>query len=184
VVPTIQIRASQADTAKYQALLRSDWNKDTLDDVLALLWGLIAGPASPAHEWQQVLAFDTGKLAGKDLSPHILLSIRGLAQALAEPDLPPMPATFSTGRGTRSIAHAEKTWAYLMLQGLANLTGETGFFHDTQSLLFSVASTICCRNWRTRNWPPSTTVSSTPCTSIRSWPGAASPPTCSTCKAR
>jgi hypothetical protein len=48
----------------------------------------------------------------------------------------PRPEALSEVRRSRLVAQAETTWTYLNLHVLVSLRGETGFFLDTQSLLF------------------------------------------------
>jgi len=120
--------------------LKSDWSKETLDDVLSLLWKMIAGAATPStFEWQKVLEFNTGRVSSKGLNQQIINVIQQFSKIINREPIPEMPSSFSDTKGTRSVAQAEKTWAYLVLQAMARLTGDTDLFQDTQSLLFLCA---------------------------------------------
>lgn len=135
--PTLRVQAKKSDIQEYKRLLQSDWSRDSLDDALRLLWKPIEGSVTPAaFPWQKVLAFKAGRLSGKDLNAKIIQRIGELAEVFREPPLPAMPSAFPSNRATRSVAQAEMTWAFLVLQALAKLEGETGLFRDTQSLLF------------------------------------------------
>jgi hypothetical protein len=137
MTPTLSAHAGKEDVERYQELLDSDWSKDTLDDVLSLLWKLIAASANAAtFPWQRVLAFHTTRVASKHFDKQVLDRIRELVDVFTEPGLPPMPRDWSQSRAARSLAQVEMSWAYLVLQALAGLTGDTGIFRDTQSLLF------------------------------------------------
>jgi hypothetical protein len=137
VIPTIKVRSQPTDVQEYQNLLREDWSKNTQDDVLSLLWRLVEESAtSSSLAWRNVLEPTTEKFIGKDLNQQIIDHIRGFAKYLPRGVLPGVPACWSDRKATRSLAHAEKTWTYLVLQTLVHLDGATGFFRDAQSLLF------------------------------------------------
>ena len=53
--------------------------------------------------------------------------------------MPPVPEQLPTRKGAKRAAQAETVWTYLVLDNLARLQGDTGFFADTQSLLFLLA---------------------------------------------
>jgi tetratricopeptide (TPR) repeat protein len=137
--PTLRVQAGPQDNQRYQDLLQADWSRESFEDVLSLLWKYIAASAKPSsHLWQQVLEFGPGMKSGKDLNQDILARIRELAHVLTESSIPGMPGEF-TPKKSRSVVLAEKAWAFLVLQAMAGLRGETGLFMDTQSLLF-----LCC----------------------------------------
>jgi hypothetical protein len=138
---TIRIKATREDIERYQRLLCVDWSRETLDDVLSLLWKLIAGSVDPkAFAWQRVLVFGTGRKSAKDFEPQLIARIRDISLLFTEPALPAMPDHFTANRPSRTAAQAEQAWTYLCLQALARLEGDTGLFQDTQSLLFLAAA--------------------------------------------
>ena len=64
---TIAAKATAGDVERYQELLRADWSRQTLDEVLSLLHKLVAAGLRPGtHSWQKVLALDTAKRACKE----------------------------------------------------------------------------------------------------------------------
>ena len=134
----IQVRSSRKDSEWYQELLKADWTRETLDNVLSLLWDLIARSAKPTtYAWQKLLASRSEVKAGEP-DKEVLARIRELSLPFTEPPLPAIP-TELTSRKTRATALAEKAWTNLIIQALAKLTGDVGLFMDTQSLLF-----LCC----------------------------------------
>ena len=136
---TIEVRASDREFALYKTLADSDWNKTTLEGVLALLWKVIAESVNSSKcELASVLRSPAEKETGDELNHEIIEKIRRLAEVFTEPCIPTIPAKFSPKK-TKAIILAEKTWTYLMLSSMVRLKGETGFFLDLQSLLYLAA---------------------------------------------
>jgi hypothetical protein len=133
----IRVHASQNAADRYRELLRSDYTKETLESTLALLWATIQASTTPAGlSWQKSLEYDEmGRASGKSFDQAIIDRIRIYSTSMGKRALPGMPRTFSE-RPTRSAALAEKTWAYLAIQTLAKLEGDTDFFNDLQSILY------------------------------------------------
>ena len=101
----IQAKAGHREIENYRRLLQADWSRDTLDDVLALLWVLISDSLAPsAFGWQKVLEGNSARASRRDLDGTILERLRELADVLREDPLPPMPARFSSNRVTRPSA--------------------------------------------------------------------------------
>lgn len=141
MLETIQVQSVRGNVERYKELLRADWSRATLDDVLSLMWKLIAKGVKPAtFSWQKVLASGAGKKAAKELEPKIIDRIRDLMLVFTEPSLPAMPDHFPANRLSRNAAQAEQTWTYLILQAMAKLDGDPGLFQDIQSLLFHCAA--------------------------------------------
>jgi hypothetical protein len=136
---TIEVQAYAREFALYKTLVDSDWNKTTQEDVLALLWQVIAESATTSKfEWASVLRFPAEKETGKELNREIIERIKFFSEVFAESWIPTIPAVFSPKK-TKAIILAEKTWTYLMLPSMVRLKGETGFFLDLQSLLYLAA---------------------------------------------
>jgi hypothetical protein len=134
---TIRVHADSEDAMRYQELLDSDWSREILEGVLALLRKLIAHGAKPdAIPWQKVLIFGPHKKSEREFDSTILSRLRDLARAFEEPALPAMPDQFTAIRPSRIAAQAEQAWAYLIIQSMARLRGSKELFRDTQSLLF------------------------------------------------
>ncbi len=153
--PTIHVRAKPADEERYRELLKSDWSKNTVETTLALLWSLIASAATPAKAaWQRVLEFDEQRVtSARALDQTILAPIRQYAPFFYRKPLPRMPSAFSAKR-TNSVAIAEKTWTFLVIQMLASLKGDTGIFCDSQSLLFLCAIDSLLPQLKSQNLMP------------------------------
>src|SRR5882724_8226391 len=63
----IRVHVAKGPIARYQELLRAEWSRETLDEVLALLWTLIAEGTKPdKFPWQKVLEFGTARKSAKD----------------------------------------------------------------------------------------------------------------------
>ncbi len=140
---TIRVHVAAKAVERYQELLRADWTRTTLDEVLSLLWTLIGeGVNFTKFSWQSVLAFNTVKKSMKEFDQTIVGRIRDLSLVLTEPSIPAMHDQFTATRASRIAAQAEQTWAYLMLQAMTKLQGDTGLFQDAQSLLFLCAAHV------------------------------------------
>jgi hypothetical protein len=116
--------------------LHAEWDKKALSDLLSLLWSLIAESADPSlYPWQGILEFGPHLKSAKNLNQEIVSRIRELSVVFTDASLPAMPSNF-TPRKSRAATLAEQAWAYLVLQALAKIEGETGLLMDSQSLLF------------------------------------------------
>jgi hypothetical protein len=124
---------------KYNRLLCSEWKKATLDDVLELLWKEVDAP-EPRPPFFGILNPDRSSIPSSGFNTEVIDEIRHFRRHFQGHDLiPPVPEEFSTRKSGRLRAQAETTWTYLVLENLARLRGETGFFADSQSLLFLLA---------------------------------------------
>jgi hypothetical protein len=144
MAPDIWVRTWNPYEHRYRELLLSDYSKETLDETLSLLLTVVAKSLPDKKDKQlglrKVLEFnETGKTSSKDFDQRVLNRITAFASFFPSGPMPEMPAIFSEGRPTRAAWQAERTWAYLVLQSLAVVKGETGFFRDIQSLLFLCA---------------------------------------------
>jgi hypothetical protein len=150
---TIRVRASREHLARYQELLRQDWTRQTVDDVLSLLRDLISGGLDPTvFAWQDVLGLNDGRKSARDFNEAILDRIRDLSAVLREPAIPPMPDSFSSPhRPSRLTAQAEQAWSYLVLQAMAKVEGASGLFADVQSLLFLTSAHFLLRPLQQHN---------------------------------
>jgi len=130
-------RSLESREQRYRELLVSDYTKDALNETLALLWSVVGHSVPKDRGWRSVLAFsESGRTAPKNFNREIIDRIQGLAGLVRHPALPKMPAHFSDKRPTRAAWFAERTWTYLVLQSLAVIDGQSGYFRDIQSLLF------------------------------------------------
>jgi hypothetical protein len=137
MVEPIVIRAAKADIGKYQQLLRDDWSKETVDDVLALLWKLSAHSVKTLKSpWQEVLEHPTEKKQGTILSQQTIRFIGEVGELYWDPPFPKVPHPSNWENSGKLTNQAEKAWQYLTLPVQTKLAGEIGLFHDTLSLLF------------------------------------------------
>jgi hypothetical protein len=151
--PTLKISALRPDIEDYRKALKSDYTKETLRSVLSLLWKLIAESANPStFEWQKVLAYPPKAAAKRGLNQHIIAQIRQASEVLRDDRIPAIPATIPNIRSDNLVTQAEQVCAYLSLQLLARLTGETEMFADLQSLLFLCAVEELLPNLKKRNF--------------------------------
>jgi hypothetical protein len=135
----LEVSASKANVARYHSLLAKEWTKRTLEDVLLLLWAEI-GESGPVEglPFGYVLKPETGKAIRRELNQYVVNFVRSFRSFFEYRTIPqmPRPEALSEVRTSRLVAQAETTWTYLNLHILVSLRGETGFFLDTQSLLF------------------------------------------------
>jgi hypothetical protein len=136
----IQVASTGSLRDRYRRLLTSDWKKSTIDDVLELLWKEVEASARQTKiPFLEVLHPDRNSLSGSGPNTNVIEEIRDFRKHFHGNDLiPPVPEGFPARKG-RLRAQAETVWTYLILENLAQLRGETGFFADTQSLLFLLA---------------------------------------------
>ena len=135
----LEVLASKANVARYHSLLTKEWTKRTLEEVLLLLWAEIGESARVEDlPFWAVLKPETGKPVRRELNQEVVNSIRTLTSFFAHRTVPETPRleALAEVRKSRIVAQAETTWTYLILHTLASLRGATGFFLDTQSLLF------------------------------------------------
>ena len=135
----LKVSASKANVARYHALLTKEWTKCTLQQVLLLLWAEISeSPLIKDLPFKDVLNPQSGRPIRRPLNQDVLHSIRTFTSFFEHRTIPKMPEqeAFSEASMSRVVAQAETTWTYLVLHSLASLRGATGFFLDTQSLLF------------------------------------------------
>jgi hypothetical protein len=138
----LEVLASKANVARYHALLTKEWTKRTLQEVLLLLWAEIGeSPTIRELPFKDVLNPEPGRPVRRPLNQDVLHSIRTFTSFFEHRTIPQMPEqkALSEAPMSRIVAQAETTWTYLILHSLASLRGETGFFLDTQSLLFLTA---------------------------------------------
>lgn len=134
----LTVTAKQANIDRYHSLLTKEWTEHTLEGVLQLLWKEI-GDSGHLKElpFRDVLKPNNGKSAQQAFRADIIDRIREFSGFFANSLIPAMPATSDfAGNKSQSLAQAETVWTYLILHTLVPLKGNTGFFLDTQSLLF------------------------------------------------
>jgi hypothetical protein len=135
----LEVSASKANVARYHALLTKEWTKRTLQEVLLLLWAEI-GESHPIRDlsFKDVLNPEVARPVRRPLNQDVLHSVRTFTSFFEHRTIPKMPEQEALGEApmSRVVAQAETTWTYLILHSLASLRGATGFFLDTQSLLF------------------------------------------------
>lgn len=138
----LEVSASKENVARYHSLLTKEWTKRTLEEVLLLLWAEI-GESGQVEDlpFRAVLKPETGKPVRRELNQDVVNTIRTFTSFFEHRTVPemPRPEALSDVRRSRAVAQAETTWTYLILHTLASLRGATGFFLDTQSLLFLTA---------------------------------------------
>ena len=123
----------------YQRLLTSGWHKRTLEAVLELLWKEIeAAHRLTDTSFREVLNPHRRGLPASGFDRQVIDEIRHFRRHFRSDLIPPVPDDFPNRRGRRQ-AQAETTWTYLVLDNLARLQGDTGFFADGRSLLFLLA---------------------------------------------
>ena len=139
--PSIQVVSTSSLRDNYNHLLTSDWKKGTINEILELLWKEIEGSQGlKESRFVQILRPSRASLAPSGFTAEVIDEIRHFRKHFRGSDLiPPVPEELSTRKSGRLLAQAETVWTYLILGNLAQLQGETGFFADTQSLLFLVA---------------------------------------------
>lgn len=136
----IQVASTPSLRDKYRRLLTSDWKKGTTDDVLGLLWKEVETSARLSKiPFLEVLQPHRSSIAVSGLNQDVIEEIKHFRKHFRGNNLmPAVPESFPTRKG-RLRAQAETAWTYLVLDNLVQLRGETGFFADSQSLLFLVA---------------------------------------------
>ena len=136
-LPTIQVSATIEDVEQYKALLRADWSRDTLSQVLTLLQKRVVQGLNPKnHPWQNLLLESVERKSSNDFDPIIVSRIRDLSSVFRESVIAVMPDSFGTNRPNHSSAFAERVWTFLIIQALADTEGAIGLLADAQSLLF------------------------------------------------
>ncbi len=136
--PTLKASAGHGEVKRYQKLLKASDLK--LQSVLELLWQLVYKSADPAVvEWQRVLICPSKAPGRARLDEHIVIRIRQTSEILCGDRIPRMPIAFSKAPPHRLVGQAQQAWAYLCLQLLSELAGETALVADVQSLLFLCA---------------------------------------------
>jgi len=136
----IDILASEEEFARYRSLVDSDWNRSTLDQVLALMRDVIRTPqVRPVKhlEWLLFPAMKGDKTLGNGIANQILEPLLFLSAVYHEPSIPRLPAALALGKNKAS-AQILDIVRLLLFQLFVNVRvrGETGFFQDLQSLLF------------------------------------------------
>jgi hypothetical protein len=107
------------------------------EETLSLLWDEVRDSAvSLESSWVRLLRPKQRRLTGSEHDRTVIARIREFRAAFPNPNLPPMPRLFSQARSGKILAQAERSWAFLVLQSLGKIDGETGLLLDTQSLLF------------------------------------------------
>lgn len=136
----IHVASTRPLRKTYQRLLTSDWRKATLGDVLELLWKEIDAPQWPIDATlREVLNPHRHGLPESGFDREVIDEIRHFRRHFRSDLIPSVPDDFPNRRRRRRHAQAETTWTYLILNNLARLQGDTGFFADSQSLLFLLA---------------------------------------------
>jgi hypothetical protein len=125
---------------RYNALLVSPWKRSTLEQVLTLLWEEITTSERPLKvSFQEALYPDRNRLGKNGYNREALDAIADFRRHFdGNGIIPKMPTELPNGKASKLLARAETTWTYLILPSLAKLSGESGFFADTLSLLFLV----------------------------------------------
>jgi hypothetical protein len=134
----VEVRASSQEFCRYRRLVDSDWNAKTFNAVLKLLWEVLtirADEQSESIDW--ILSLK--KLDGRNLTIPLPEKLNNLLVTLApifrEPYVPPSSREQMT-KGSRAVVQAEATIISLLLQIVCEISGETGFLRDLQSLLY------------------------------------------------
>jgi hypothetical protein len=136
----IDILASEAEFARYRSLVDSDWNRSTLDQVLALMRDVVRTPQVEQVKYQEWLSFppmNGDKTPGNGVAKQILEPLLFLSAVYREPSIPRLPAALTLGK-SKAVAQILDIVRFLFLQLFVNvrIRGETGFIQDLQSLLF------------------------------------------------
>src|SRR5438876_9013662 len=99
MLEAIRVQAARGDSERYKEVLRADWSDETLDDILSLLWKLIAKGARPkTFSWQRVLAYNIAKKSAREFEAGIIDRIQDLALVFTEPSIPAIPRHFTANR--------------------------------------------------------------------------------------
>jgi hypothetical protein len=152
-LPTIRAKTSGPDQERYRELLLSDYTRDSLSATLSLLWSVIGGSVPKKNDWWRALEFDeNGKASRDEFDHHVIERIREFVSFFPTGPMPPMPTTFANGRPSRLAWYIQRAWTYLVLQSLAKIEGETGFFRDIQSILFLCAFHYLLPQLSTEGW--------------------------------
>lgn len=134
----LEIRASTEEFARYREIVDDDWNDRTFHKALQLIWDVIFIPPNQAHsDW--IARFKTPKEAKRTISiPKDLMErIRILADVLRDPSIPRIRMEDDIlDKASQTLASTNATITALLLQFAFDLSGESGFFRDLQSLLY------------------------------------------------
>jgi hypothetical protein len=141
MVLQLEVSASQGNIQKYQSLLTREWTRRSLEEVLGLLWEEVEHSARAQQLPFAVVLNPESAAARREFNPTLVNQIRTFSGFFEHDIVPVMPSAqlLADTRKTKTTAQAETAWAYLTLHTLVRLRGATGFFLDTQSLLFLVS---------------------------------------------
>ena len=135
-MPSIKVVSSEWIRKRYRRLLLDEWTPKMPEEVLSLLWDEIRESADSIEDsWVESLRPRMGKSNGNAFNQTVIARIREFRGIFPNPNLPPMPKSFSEKTG-KLLALAERSWTFLILRTLTKIDEETGLFLDTQSLLF------------------------------------------------
>jgi hypothetical protein len=141
---------------RYNHLLASEWKKSTLEQVLNLLWDEIAISNRPLHvPFHEALNPHRHHAGESDFSQEVFDEIVDFRHHFrGDGIIPDMPKELPKDKRVKLLVQAETTWTFLIMQNLAEVRGDVGFFADTQSILFLVAVDFLLPQLRDRGYEP------------------------------
>jgi hypothetical protein len=135
----IKLKTNLETGARYQALLKEEWEPSLLAPALSLLEDQLRPPTAHIRLPWEATRDAGGKSEVRLISEGATRELVLLLQQLRSPELPPVPTLALERRPDRHmklVGTALRVAVYLTLQAFWELDGETGLFRDTQSLLF------------------------------------------------
>jgi hypothetical protein len=138
----VTLQSGPERIAEYQTLLLSEWKKTFPEEVLSLLWGLVAGVPPRPQPDPLFQLLDPGASASFPIGffRSLVRQIAEAAKFIRLANLPEMPAEYVPPRRlTKHLGQANRLAAYLTLQAHTSLIGDVALFADVQALAFQAA---------------------------------------------
>jgi hypothetical protein len=136
------VKSSPQLVERYQLLLQSEWTEQTLADTINLLRDEVKESPDPAAQNFLQALYSSATPERSHLAASVRDRIRTFAEMFRNQVAQPL-REIPEDQLNSSHAHVtEVTWTYLILQSIGDLRGETGFFADTQSILFNGAAQL------------------------------------------
>ncbi len=134
----VEIQASSETFIQYKALVNSDWNNSTLRKVLDLLSSVMTAGRTAneaSTEWVETLRKLPQHKSGSTIHPDLIKLLKTIASVWSNPHIPRIEGDIVSGK-SQAVVQTRATIVYLFLEPICEVTGETGFFQDLQSLLY------------------------------------------------